>query len=344
MIGHKLRTVLRNVKPRSAGRGFFICSYLFFHLEARRDKTVPIGPPELHLSLCLLIFPMRRSFPIDPFHQNHSPTMERSSQAAFLPVHPTRGLFEAVGRHVLNFLEHLGRYVSLVWWAIRNLRTARETPRVFLDQMIQIGNNSIPIVIFVCTFVGMVTAVQSAYQLYAWIPRAVVGALVIKSVLLELTPLLTALVLAGKVGATITAEIGSMRVTEQVDALEAMGYDSVSYLITPRVVAGMVMFPVLVVFGDLLATLGGLFGGVALAHVPAGAFLNGVKGSFATWDVTYGLIKATFFGYTITSIACYRGYHVKGGSAGVGEATMGTVVLTCLIIVLLDLILASVLL
>jgi phospholipid/cholesterol/gamma-HCH transport system permease protein len=256
----------------------------------------------------------------------------------------TRSVLETIGHHVMNFLEHLGRYLSLVWWAARNLRNGREHPRVFLGQMIQIGNNSIPIVIFVCTFVGMVTAVQSAYQLYAWIPRAVVGALVIKSVLLELTPLLTALVLAGKVGATITAEIGSMRVTEQVDALEAMGYDSISFLVTPRVVAGMVMFPVLVIFGDLLAILGGLLGAVVLAHVSSAAFINGMKGSFASWDVTFGLIKATFFGYTITSIACYRGYYVKGGSVGVGEATMGTVVVTCLIVVLLDLILASVLL
>jgi phospholipid/cholesterol/gamma-HCH transport system permease protein len=163
-------------------------------------------------------------------------------------------------------------------------------------------------------------------------------------VLLELTPLLTALVLAGKVGATITAEIGSMRVTEQVDALEAMGFDSISYLVTPRVLAGICMFPVLVVFGDLLAIIGGLFGAVVVAHVPVGAFVNGLKAAFVTWDALFGLIKATFFGYTITSIACYQGYYVRGGSAGVGRATMATVVITCLAVVVLDFILASLLL
>ena len=261
-----------------------------------------------------------------------------------LPSHRTRSALEAVGRHTLSFLEQFGGYVTLNWWVIRNFRSAREHPRVFLTQMVQIGNDSIPIVMFVAVFVGMVTAVQSAHQLYDWIPRTVVGALVIKSVLLELTPLLTALVLAGKVGATITAEIGSMRVTEQVEALEAMGYDSISYLVTPRVVAGIVMFPVLLLFGDLLAVLGGLFGAVILAHVPAGAFINGMKSSFAIWDAIFGLIKATFFGYAITSIACYRGYYVKGGSGGVGRATMATVVMTCLTVVVLDLILASVLL
>jgi phospholipid/cholesterol/gamma-HCH transport system permease protein len=258
--------------------------------------------------------------------------------------HPGLGFFGFLGRRTFSFFEHLGRYCGLFWWMIRNISNARDYGRNFTEQMIQIGNDSIPIVVFVSTFVGMVTAVQSAHQLYAWIPRTVVGGLVIKTVLLELTPLLTALVLAGKVGATITAEIGSMRVTEQVDALEAMGFDSISYLVTPRVIAGTLMFPVLVVFGDFLAVLGGFFGAVAVAHVPPGAFLAGIKASFLTWDALFGLIKATFFGYTITSIACYQGYYVTGGSAGVGKATMSTVILACLAIVALDFVLASVLL
>jgi phospholipid/cholesterol/gamma-HCH transport system permease protein len=193
-------------------------------------------------------------------------------------------------------------------------------------------------------FVGMVTAVQSAYQLYAWIPRTVVGSLVIKSVLLELVPLLTALVLSGKVGATITAELGSMRVTEQIDALEAMGYDSVAFLVAPRVIAGTLMFPVLVIFGDLLAVLGGLFGAAMIAHIPAEMFLAGVRNSFATWDAVFGLIKAMAFGTGITTIACYFGYTVKGGSAGVGKATMETVVVSCLSVVVADFVLVSVLL
>jgi len=258
----------------------------------------------------------------------------------------SRGLFvfELVGELTIGFLEDLGRYFGMCWWMLRNLRNARESSKNFFSQMVQIGNDSIPIVIFVSTFVGMVTAVQSAYQLYSWIPKSVVGGLVIKSVLLELTPLLTALVLAGKVGATITAEIGSMRVTEQVDALEAMGFDSISFLITPRILAGVVMFPMLVIFGDLVAVLGGLFGAVIVAHVPAGAFLAGMKSSFVTRDAMFGLTKATIFGYTITSIACYQGYYVSGGSAGVGKSTMSTVVLTCLAVVVLDFILASTLL
>ena len=270
--------------------------------------------------------------------------MEAATRADLPPRTRSPLVFEVVGRHTILFLEHLGMYFGLIWWMIRNIRNARESTSNFFSQMVQIGNDSIPIVIFVSTFVGMVTAVQSAYQLYSWIPRSVVGGLVIKSTLLELTPLLTALVLAGKVGATITAEIGSMRVTEQVDALEAMGFDSISFLVTPRVLAGIVMFPVLVVFGDLLAVLGGLFGAAIVAHIPAGAFIAGMKSAFATRDALFGLTKATIFGYAITSISSYQGYYVTGGSAGVGKATMSTVVMTCLAVVILDFILASTLL
>jgi len=248
--------------------------------------------------------------------------------------------FAIIGERSSNFFGHLGRYCALMWWMLRNIHNAKEYSRNIYQQMVTIGNDSIPIVVFVSAFVGMVTAVQSAYQLYDWIPRAVVGSLVVKSVLLELTPLMTALVLAGKVGATITAELGTMRVTEQIDALEALAFDSISYLITPRVLAGMLMFPVLIIFGDLVAILGGLIGSVAVANIPAESFITGMKNSFETWDAVFGIIKANFFGFTITSVACYQGYFVEGG----GKATMRTVVLTCLAVVVMDFILASVLL
>ncbi len=252
--------------------------------------------------------------------------------------------FAFIGERSSAFFEHLARYCSLMWWMLRHVHNAKEYSRNIYQQMVLIGNDSIPIVVFVSAFVGMVTAVQSAYQLYDWIPRAVVGSLVVKSVLLELTPLLTALVLAGKVGATITAELGTMRVTEQIDALEALAFDSISFLITPRVLSGMLMFPVLIIFGDLVAIIGGLIGSVAFANIPSEAFINGMKSSFETKDAIFGIIKAIFFGFTITSVACYQGYYVEGGSEGVGKATMGTVVLTCLAVVVMDFILASILL
>ena len=142
----------------------------------------------------------------------------------------------------------------------------------------------------------------------------------------------------------MAAELGTMKVTEQIDALEALAFDSISFLITPRVLAGMLMFPVLIIFGDLVAIVGGLVGSVAIANIPSEAFISGMKNSFETWDAVFGIIKANFFGFTITSVACYQGYFVEGGSEGVGKATMRTVVLTCLAVVVMDFILASVLL
>ena len=258
-------------------------------------------------------------------------------------LHPTH-LFTLFGKGIIYFFDDLGRYFSIVWWMIRNSANAKEYSRNILQQMVMIGNNSIPIVLFVSFFVGMVTAVQSSYQLYDWIPRSVVGALVTKSVLLELVPLLSALVLAGKVGATITAEIGTMKVTEQIDALEALAFDPISFLITPRVLAGIFMFPILVVFGDFVAILGGMFGASTIAGISREAFVEGMKNSFEMWDAVFGIIKGCFFGYIITSVASFQGYKVQGGSEGVGKATMNTVVLTCLAVVVMDFILASVLL
>lgn len=260
------------------------------------------------------------------------------------PGVPTFEFFAVIGRPAVRFLEHLGRYFELLWWMIRHLYFLRTYARDVFRQMFAVGNSSIPIVVFTSAFLGMVTSVQSAHQLYDWIPRSVVGQLVIKSVLLELVPLLSALVLAGKVGATITAEIGSMRVTEQIDALETLAFDSISFLITPRVLAGTAMFPVLVVIGDFVAILGGLVGAVTVSHISSEAFITGMRESFLVADALFGILKALFFGFAITSIACYRGYYVEGGAEGVGKATMSTVVLACLTVVVLDFMLASTLL
>jgi phospholipid/cholesterol/gamma-HCH transport system permease protein len=135
-----------------------------------------------------------------------------------------------------------------------------------------------------------------------------------------------------------------MRVTEQIDALESLAFDSISFLITPRVLAGTVMFPVLTVIGDFVALLGGLLGASVVTHIAPDEFISGMRDSFLVSDAVYGIIKSMFFGFAITSIACFQGYHVEGGSEGVGKSTMQTVVLSCLTVVVLDFLLASVLL
>jgi len=211
------------------------------------------------------------------------------------------------------------------------------------DQMVNIGAQSIPIVMLTSLFSGMVTSVQAAYQFESgFVPNWFVGSVVGESVLLELAPMITGLVMTGKIGATITAEIGTMRVTEQIDALESLSFDPVSFLIMPRVLAAAIMFPILVIVADFCGILGGLFAAQSAMDVSPQEFLRGFRTWFRPWDAWFGLIKGVFFGVAITSIASYKGFTTEGGAEGVGKSTTSTVVISCMTIVLLDYILAEI--
>ena len=163
-----------------------------------------------------------------------------------------------------------------------------------------------------------------------------------ESVLLELAPMITGLVMTGKIGATITAEIGTMRVTEQIDALESLSFDPVSFLIMPRVLAAAIMFPILVIVADFCGIIGGLFAANSAMDVSTQEFIRGLRAWFRPWDAWFGLIKGVFFGVAITSIASYKGFTTEGGAEGVGKSTTSTVVISCMVIVLLDYILAEI--
>jgi len=211
------------------------------------------------------------------------------------------------------------------------------------EQMVNIGAQSIPIVMLTSLFSGMVTSVQAAYQFESgFVPNWFVGSIVGESVLLELAPMITGLVMTGKIGATITAEIGTMRVTEQIDALESLSFDPVSFLIMPRVLAAAIMFPILVIVADFCGILGGLFAAHSAMDVSTQEFVRGFRTFFKPWDAWFGLIKGIFFGVAITSIASYKGFTTEGGAEGVGKATTSTVVISCMTIVLLDYILAEI--
>jgi phospholipid/cholesterol/gamma-HCH transport system permease protein len=189
----------------------------------------------------------------------------------------------------------------------------------------------------------MVTSVQAAYQFESgFVPNWFVGSVVGESVLLELAPMITGLVMTGKIGATITAEIGTMRVTEQIDALESLSFDPVSFLIMPRILAAAIMFPILVIVADFCGILGGLFAAQSAMDVSAQEFIRGFRTWFRPWDAWFGLIKGVFFGVAITSIASYKGFTTEGGAEGVGKSTTSTVVISCMTIVLLDYILAEI--
>ena len=248
-------------------------------------------------------------------------------------------------RKITVFFEYLGQYLTLLSKLFRSFDSWPNYANNAIDQLIIIGSSSIPIIIITSFFSGMVTSVQGAYQMTtSLVPKWYIGGIVGESIILELAPLLTGLVLSGRVGANIAAEIGTMRVTEQIDALETLSIDPIGYLIFPRIFAGIVMFPILVIIADFFGIFGGLLACVNTLDINAYQFVKGLKSWFNPWDAVFGLIKSISFGFTITSIACYFGYYTKGGAQGVGRATTSTVVASCVSILILDYLLAELLL
>jgi phospholipid/cholesterol/gamma-HCH transport system permease protein len=188
----------------------------------------------------------------------------------------------------------------------------------------------------VAAFIGAVISLQIRYQLFPGIQLSIVGLGVRQMVVLEVGPLLTGLVLAGRVGARMTAEIGTMRVTEQIDALETLAYDPVAYLIVPRLIAGILMLPILVIIADITGVLSGMFAATTITDVPLSAFVEGLRLSFDPFQVTYSLVKATMFGAAISSLCAYEGYTTTAGAEGVGQATAKAVVVSSMAILILD--------
>ena len=203
---------------------------------------------------------------------------------------------------------------------------------------------SLPLIIVIAIFVGAVSAWQAAYQFkFIGAPLRYLGQAVGKAVVIELAPVLSALVFAGRVGAGIAAELGTMRVTEQIDALEAMGINPMRYLMMPRVLSCLIMVPLLVVFSNFIAILGGLAVAVVGVDVSSETFLEGFKSSFQVTDFINGLIKAAMFGLVIGLVGCYEGFNAKGGAQGVGLATTTSVVISSVLILILNFVFAVIL-
>jgi phospholipid/cholesterol/gamma-HCH transport system permease protein len=205
-----------------------------------------------------------------------------------------------------------------------------------IPQMVGVGIASIPIALFIAAFTGIVLALQASYTFTGTVPLYFVGALVGKTIILELGPVLTGLALSGRVGANIAAEIGTMRVTEQIDALESLAYDPVAYLVVPRVLAGIVMFPVVVVFAMTMGVASGWLTSLGLLEMSTPQFVRGLRLFFETFDVQFALIKAASFGLIVTGIGCFYGFTCTGGAAGVGRATTRAVVVASMLILVLD--------
>lgn len=202
--------------------------------------------------------------------------------------------------------------------------------------MARLGVESIPIAVFIAAFTGIVLALQASYTFTGAVPLYFVGVLVAKTMILELGPVLTGLALAGRVGANIASEIATMRVTEQIDALETLAYDPVAYLVVPRVLAGVVMFPIVVAFADAVGIAAGWITAINLLDMSTPEFVRGVRLFFDTFDVHFSLIKATSFGLVVTFVGCFFGFGAAGGAAAVGRATTQAVVVSSMLILVLD--------
>lgn len=212
-----------------------------------------------------------------------------------------------------------------------------------LKQMTKVGFDSVPLVLITSAFAGLVTAVQASYQTKGYIPKDLLGVFVGKSVMTELAPVLMALVLTGKIGASISAEIGTMKVTEQIDALEVMAVSPEEILYMPRILAGAVMLPILTSFSIIIAILAGYLYLLAMYHINGYSFFSNMKDFFSPFDLWGGLIKSFFFGLVITSIGCFTGKSTEGGAEGVGNVTMTAVVYSSISILMLDFIVANLL-
>ncbi len=240
---------------------------------------------------------------------------------------------------------NIGRFAILMSLAFKSLREVRSYWHNFQIQLVRVGFDSIPIVALAAAFSGAVTTVQTAYQLVSpFIPPRIIGSVVVPSLIMELAAVVTGFILSGRVGARIAAELGTMRVTEQIDALEAMGLNSVGYLIVPRILAGIVMLPVLYVAACVVGVGGGIIAGELTGVVSAGEFIQGAREFHNPFGPYFGLIKAFVFGFLITAVSCYIGYFTKDGADGVGRSTTRAAVMSCVLILFADLILAILLL
>jgi phospholipid/cholesterol/gamma-HCH transport system permease protein len=252
--------------------------------------------------------------------------------------------FRFIGRFTLGGLAHVGRVSLLSAELFRGLREWRIWVPRTLNEAANVGGGSLFIVLLISAFAGAVTAFQAGYQWQTSLPVYVLGTLIVNTIVLELGPVLIGLVLAGRIGARYAAELGTMRVTEQIDALESLGRSPASHLIIPRVFAATLMLPVLVVIADVVAVAVGWIGVKQVLPVTDWDFAYGAKYFWRPFDAYYSLIKATAFGWAIGMISCYMGFNTQQGAEGVGKATTAAVVSSSVVILLLNTLLAKILL
>ncbi len=208
--------------------------------------------------------------------------------------------------------------------------------RAYIEQLYSFGVSSFPMVFIVAVFTGMVLIIQLVPEFKKFGAESFTGGAISLAIFRELGPTLTAIIIAGRIGSAITAELGSMKVTEQISALEVMAVNPISYLVSPRIFSGIIMLPILTIIADFLGVFGGYFIGVYKMQLVSGVYFSNMELLVTIRDEFGGLIKSFVFGIIITTVACYKGMNVKGGSEGVGKATTKSVVLSIMLILIFD--------
>jgi len=242
----------------------------------------------------------------------------------------------------MNPLFHIGRYFMLMRRVFGKPQKASVYWRQIIHEINSIGISSMPIVAIISVFMGGIITIQAAFGFSSpWVPLYAVGLTARESILLEFSPTIVCLILAGKVGSNIASEIGAMRITEQIDALEIMGINSASYLIFPKIIAAVLIFPFLIALSMFLGIAGGYFMGVSAGACTAYEYIFGIQSFFEPWKLYYSFTKVLVFAFTITSVSSYFGYHTTGGALEVGKSSTTAVVYSSVLILLFSLILTN---
>ena len=247
-----------------------------------------------------------------------------------------RRFLEMLGRRFIEFIRYAGGLSVLMGQTLFWIPMPPHRRRQIFEQMAKIGVDSLPIVFLISMFTGMVLALQSAYQMQRFSAEMYIASLVAFSMTRELGPVLTALIVAGRVGASITAELGTMQVTEQIDALETLATNPIKYLIVPRFLALIIMLPFLTLYSDIVGIFGGYLVGVYKLGISHAMYMKNTWQPLKYKDVYTGLIKSFFFGIIICIVACYEGMTAEGGAEGVCRSTTASVVVSFILIIASD--------
>jgi len=239
-------------------------------------------------------------------------------------------------------MKSFGHFLLFLGATFRTRESFKTHVALVIEEAQLIGVNSVLIVVIISTFIGAVTALQTAYNLVSpLIQDYVIGLIVRDMTVLELAPTITAIVFAGKVGSNIAGGLGTMRITEQIDALEVMGINSASYLVLPKIIAALIVYPMLVLLAAFLGIYGGYLAGTLTGVVTPQEYIYGIRSEFNPFSVTFMLIKALVYAFLVTAIASYKGYYTRGGALEVGQSSTSAVTTSCIAILCADYLLAQ---